>query len=53
MRFKVHPDRMNLIDKTEGEKAKIHAEAAKVGQAADVLSDRKQVSYVPQKPGIH
>jgi len=44
MRVKVHPDKMNLTDKTEEEKAKIHAEAAKVGQAADVLSDRKKVS---------
>lgn len=44
MRVKVHPDRMNLVDKTEVEKVKIQAEAAKVGQAADVLSDRKKVS---------
>lgn len=44
MRVKVHPDRMNLADKTEEEKVKIQAEAAKVGQAADVLSDRKKVS---------
>jgi hypothetical protein len=44
MRVKVHPDKMNLADKTEEEKAKIHAGAAKVGQAADVLSDRKKVS---------
>lgn len=40
----MHPDKMNLADKTEEVKAKIQAEAAKVGQAADVLSDRKKVS---------
>lgn len=44
MRVKLHPDRMNLADKTEEDKVKIQAEAAKVGQAADVLSDRKKVS---------
>ena len=44
MRVKVHPDRMNLAAKTEEEKQKIHEEASKVGQAADVLSDRRKVS---------
>jgi len=44
MRVKVHPDKMNLAAKTEEEQAKIHAEATQVGQAADVLSDRKKVS---------
>ena len=46
MRVKVHPDRMNLTAKTEEEKARIQVEAAKVGQAANVLSDRKEVSHV-------
>ncbi len=44
MRVKAHPDRMNLADKTEEQKVKIQAEAAKVGQAADVLSGQKKVS---------
>ena len=49
MRVKVHPDRMNLAVKTEKEKTKIHEEATKVGQAADVLSNPRRVSSVPCK----
>lgn len=57
MRIKVHPDRMNLAEKTEEEKQQIHEEATKVGQAGDVLSDPRRVSssdrYVEEKSGNH
>ena len=49
MRIQVHPDRMNLTAKTEEEKVKIQETAAKVGQAADILSDRSKVRPMPNK----
>lgn len=44
MRIRTHPDRLKKEGMSDGEKAKINERAAKVGQAADVLSDPKQVS---------
>ena len=44
MRIKTHPDRLKKEGMSDEEKAKIDEAAAKVGQAADILSDPAQVS---------
>lgn len=44
MRVKTHPDKLKKEGMSDEEKAKIDEDAAKVGQAADILSDPAQVS---------
>lgn len=46
MRIKIHPDRLKKECMSDEEKLKIDEEAAKVGQAADILlSDPALVSF--------
>lgn len=43
-RVRAHPDRKIKADMTEGEKHAINKEAARVGQAADILTDPIKVN---------
>lgn len=43
-RIKAHPDKNLRSDMSAGEKQRINDEAARIGQAADILTDPKKVS---------
>ena len=49
-RVKAHPDKNLRADMSADEKQRINDEAARIGQAADILMNRRKVSgYLPAK----
>jgi len=49
-RVKAHPDKNIRADMSADEKQRINDEAARIGQAADILMNRRKVSgYLPAK----
>ncbi len=46
-RVKAHPDKNLRADMSAGEKQRINDEAARIGQAADILTNPRKVSRSP------